>query len=79
MKEREEYLKTVSSFYSLFGETTELRHALWPLIVATIGSSYFEDLDVSEKEKVFIAYNELLKFTEAACHLLQEDIMNYRH
>jgi hypothetical protein len=76
-QERVEIMKSISSFHSLFGEPGELRDALWPLIVAAVGSEYFEDLDPSERQKMFIAYDEVLKFSEAACKLLHNDIDNY--
>lgn len=77
IEERGEVLKTVSSFHTLFGEPGELRQALWPLIIAAAGSEYFEELEPSERQKMFIAYDEVLKFTEAACKLLHDDITNY--
>lgn len=78
-EQKDKFLKIASNFYSVFGEPGELRGVLWPLIIAAVGSKYFEELDLPEKEKVLIAYDEVLKFTEAACHLLQEDIKNYCH
>ncbi|SIO13650.1 hypothetical protein [Chitinophaga niabensis] len=78
IKEKEQCLKTASSFHALFKEPGELVQALWPLIVAAAESEYFEDMDASEKQKIFIAFGETLRFTEAACQLLQDDIITYR-
>lgn len=78
IEEKEQYLKTVSNFHALFGGAGELGHALWPLIVAAAESEYFEDMGASEKQKILIAFGETIKFTEAACLLLQDEIKTYR-